>query len=67
MASNKTTFTGSIAGLFAASRLGWNQCSDNLAVFKDVSNIYTPTYVANALKAIDDAERIPGQGNRAGP
>ena len=66
MASNKTSFAGSIAGLFAASRLGWNQCSDNLAVFKEVSNIYTPTYVANALKAIDDAEKIPGQGNRAG-
>ena len=40
MGSNKTSFVGSIVGLFAASRLGCNQCSDNPNVFKNVNNKY---------------------------
>lgn len=45
--------------LYSICRLAWNTCSEHLAVFNAHKGIYSTSYIADQLAAIEAAEALP--------
>jgi hypothetical protein len=50
--------------LYSLNRTAWNLCHENLADFAILKAKYTEQYIADALTAVDDAEKMKNLQNR---
>ncbi len=61
----KNSYSVAQSVLYQTCRIILNNCKNNLAAFTAFAAMYTVTFITDLLKAVDDAEKLPGEQARA--
>jgi hypothetical protein len=64
MKDQNRAYTCPIPVLYTVTRTAWGLCRENVAAFAVLKPKYTEQYIADALTAIDDAEKMKNSGSR---